>query len=473
MADFSAFAGRPVPDWYARPQLGIFIHWGMAAIPAFAPAGRSISDLFVSDYDRAFVMGPYAEWYDNALRDPESPTRAYHRERWGDAPYAAFREPFEAAAEAFDADAWADLFKAAGAEYVVFVTKHHDGFCLWPTGIDNPNRPGWHSKRDFVGELGEAVRARGMRYGLYYSGGLDWTFRPSLIRNMGEMFACVPTDATYSAYALAQARELIDRYRPSVLWNDIAWPNVEDLPGLFAHYYATVPDGVINDRWMASAPLFESLRDPANCASFNAMVKARIAEVGVHGGSTSTPPHCDFRTVEYTTGDHMVGKGKWESTRGLGLAFGYNAAEATDDYMTGPQLLELYREVTGGGGNFDLTGKVAVITGSLARHRSAIAERMAEHGAKVVISSRKKDPCDEVAAAINAHGDGHGHRRSGQHLRKDDLQPWSTRRCAPSAASTCWSATPPATPTTARWPASATRQFRKILDNNIVSATTG
>ncbi|MDO9222887.1 MAG: alpha-L-fucosidase [Caulobacter sp.] len=351
MADFSSFAGRPVPDWYAEPQLGIFIHWGMAAIPAFAPAGRSITDLFVSDYDRAFVLGPYAEWYDNALRDPESPTRVYHRERWGEAPYAAFREPFEAAAEAFDADAWADLFQAAGATYVVFVTKHHDGFCLWPTGIDNPNRPGWHSKRDFVGELGEAVRARGMRYGLYYSGGLDWTFRPSLIRNMGEMFACVPTDEAYSAYALAQARELIDRYRPSVLWNDIAWPNLEDLPGLFAHYYATVPDGVINDRWMASKPLFESLRDPANCASFNAMVKARIAEVGVHGGSASTPPHCDFRTVEYTTGDHMVGKGKWESTRGLGLAFGYNAAEATDDYMTGPQLLDLYREVTAGGGN--------------------------------------------------------------------------------------------------------------------------
>jgi len=105
------------------------------------------------------------------------------------------------------------------------------------------------------------------------------------------------------------------------------------------------------DRTNPPGSLLESLRDPANCASFNAMVKARIAEVGVHGGSTSTPPHCDFRTVEYTTGDHMVGKGKWESTRGLGLAFGYNAAEATDDYMTGPQLLDLYREVTAGGGN--------------------------------------------------------------------------------------------------------------------------
>jgi alpha-L-fucosidase len=73
MADFSAFSGRPVPEWYAEPQLGIFIHWGMASVPAFAPAGVSISDLFLSDYDNAFVLGPYAEWYDNAQPDRRLP----------------------------------------------------------------------------------------------------------------------------------------------------------------------------------------------------------------------------------------------------------------------------------------------------------------------------------------------------------------------------------------------------------------
>lgn len=189
-----------------------------------------------------------------------------------------------------------------------------------------------------------------MRFGLYYSGGLDWTFRPALIRNLGEMFACVPTEDDYRAYAAAQVRELIDRYKPSVLWNDIAWPNAEDLPELFAYYYDAVPDGVVNDRWMGTAQLFESLRDPAACASFNAVVKARIEQVGAHAqGGGSKPPHADFRTVEYGTGDGI--DGKWESTRGLGLAFGYNAAEATDDYMNAEQLLTLYREVVAGGGN--------------------------------------------------------------------------------------------------------------------------
>ena len=58
----------------------------------------------------------------------------------------------------------------------MLVTKHHDGFLLWPSAHPNPFKDGWHSERDLVGELGEAVRARGLTYGLYYSGGLDWTF---------------------------------------------------------------------------------------------------------------------------------------------------------------------------------------------------------------------------------------------------------------------------------------------------------
>ena len=349
MTDFSRFNGRACPEWYATPQFGIFVHWGIFSVPAWAPAGRSITSLFETDYDRAFVEGPYAEWYANALRDPSSPTAQRHKSLYGDAPYEDFRAPFEAAAEAFDADAWADLFQKAGARYVVFVTKHHDGYCLWPTDVANPWRPGWNSSRDFVGELAEAVRARGMRFGLYYSGGLDWTAHPRLIRNLGEMFAAVPTDQAYRDYAVAQVRELIDRYKPSVLWNDIAWPNADDLPDLFAHYYDVVPDGVINDRWMGTSSLFEHLRDPAACEAFNSAVKARIAEDGVHA-PTAPPPYCDFRTVEYGSGAHLAGQ-KWESTRGLGLAFGYNAAEPTDDYLTGQGVRDLYREVASDGGN--------------------------------------------------------------------------------------------------------------------------
>lgn len=345
MASFEDFSGRPCPDWYAEPQLGIFIHWGVWAIPAWAPRGQSITELSRADYDNAMALSPYAEWYANAMRLPGSPTQRHHKQTYGDAPYSDFRPRFDAAAEAFDADVWADLFCEAGARYVVFVAKHHDGYCLWPTGIANPWRPGWHAKRDFVGELAEAVRARGLRFGVYYSGGLDWTAYHRPIANLGDMFACVPVSDDYRAYAGAQLRELIARYRPSVLWNDIAWPDKRDVPDLFADYYAAVPDGVVNDRWLGERAFFDSLRDPAARAAFNERMKAR------RGGEDGRgPPHCDFRTVEYAEGP-AAGAKKWEACRGLGLAFGYNANEREEDYMTGDQLIALYRSVTGRGGN--------------------------------------------------------------------------------------------------------------------------
>jgi alpha-L-fucosidase len=348
MADFSALAGRACPDWYARPQLGIFIHWGVFAAPAWAPRGVSIDVLAHERPEELFTLAPYAEWYSNALRIPESPTARHHAETHGARPYESFRDDFERAAAAFDAEAWAALFAEAGASYVVMVTKHHDGYCLWPSEVENPRRAGWRSERDFVGELAEAVRGRGLRFGVYYSGGLDWTFRADPIRHMVDAYACVPTSPDYQAYAAAQVRELIARYRPSVLWNDIAWPDKEALPALFADYYAAVPDGVVNDRWLAEPALFEALRDPAIRAQGVARMKVSAART--ERRPPRAPPHCDFRTAEYTTAEDF-GEAKWEATRGLGLAFGYNANERDEDYMTPDALTGLYDEVTARGGN--------------------------------------------------------------------------------------------------------------------------
>lgn len=135
-----------------------------------------------------------------------------------------------------------------------------------------------------------------------------------------------------------------------MLWNDIAWPNKQDVPDLFADYYAAVPDGVVNDRWMGETALFQSLREPAMLKAFNEGIKARFPPPGTPTPHPPAPPHCDFRTVEYADGAGL-GDQKWESTRGLGLAFGYNANERKDDYLTGDGLIALYRDVTTNGGN--------------------------------------------------------------------------------------------------------------------------
>jgi alpha-L-fucosidase len=346
---FDAFKDRACPKWFADAGFGIFIHWGIFSVPAFAPRGRAIHDLMHDHYDDMNAHLPYAEWYENAMRLPGSATAEHHKKHHGNRPYAAFREDFDKAANAFDATAWADLFKAAGARYVVFVTKHHDGYCLWPTQIENPWRPSWHTKRDFVGELAEAVRARGMRFGLYYSGGLDWTARPEPIANLGDMFACVPTEQAYADYAAAQVRELVARYKPSVLWNDIAWPAKNAAAPLFADYYAAVPDGVVNDRWFAEDGFFNSLRDKTARDPFNQMMKARIA-AAIGPQENPAPPHCDFRTIEYGLGAIPANK-KWEACRGLSLAFGYNSAELPSDYLSGRELIALYRDVNSNGGN--------------------------------------------------------------------------------------------------------------------------
>jgi alpha-L-fucosidase len=97
---------------------------------------------------------------------PDSATAKHHTATYGDAPYADFKPVFEQHLnEGWDPDEWADLFYKAGAKYVVLVTKHHDGYTLWPSAVANPNRENWGSQRDLVGELAKAVRARGMRFG--------------------------------------------------------------------------------------------------------------------------------------------------------------------------------------------------------------------------------------------------------------------------------------------------------------------
>ncbi len=88
--------------------------------------------------------------------------------------------------------------------------------------------------------------------GLYYSGGYDWPYNDALLtESRRQLFWRFHTTDDYVGVRRhGHVRELISRYQPSVLWNDICWPAGGDLPALFAEYYNTVPDGVINDRWI-------------------------------------------------------------------------------------------------------------------------------------------------------------------------------------------------------------------------------
>jgi len=337
-----------MPTWWSDAKLGVFVHWTMAAVPAFAPVGDDMGGLIGSHRRDAFAWSPYTEWYENSIRFVDSPAGRHHRAVHGDRPYAAFREPFESGVARWDPEAWVAAFAATGARYVVLVAKHHDGYCLWPTEVTNPHRPGWHSRRDVVGELADAVRAAGMRFGLYYSGGLDWTFDDRPVGTLSDMLAAVPR-GDYPRYAEAQVRELIDRYRPSVLWNDIMWPTTgRHLWPLLEHYYATVPDGVVNDRWMPWSPLLAATRSSLVRRAVDAGVTRRAAPDG--GIVPPRPPHFDVRTPEYVVFDD-VRTAPWECVRGMDHSFGYNAESAPEDFIGRGELLWLLADVAAKGGN--------------------------------------------------------------------------------------------------------------------------
>ncbi|QUD86729.1 alpha-L-fucosidase [Phenylobacterium montanum] len=375
---------RPLPAWYDQAKFGIFIHWGLWAIPAFAARLGSISDAFKTDYDRAVAMTPYTEWYANAIKVPGTPSAEFHAKTYGAAPYEAFREPFIEGLKAWDPAAWAESFRNAGALYVVLVTKHHDGFCLWPSGVRNPKQTGWSTTRDIVGELAAAVRAQGMRFGVYYSGGIDWTFNRRPILTLADFMGSLP-GGRYPAYAEAQTRELIERYEPSVLWNDIAWPTDQArLNALFADYYNAVPEGVVNDRWRAADLASLALRLKPARRALDARIKKRMLESpdAVQGIIPPPVPHSDFRTPEYARFPDIQAK-KWEATRGMSHSFGFNRNDTEDDYASSETLISDFIDGVAKNGNLLLNvGPMAdgTIPEPQARRLKAFGDWLGAHG---------------------------------------------------------------------------------------------
>ncbi len=337
-----------VPSWWSDAKLGIFIHWVPASVPAYAPTERDIVELLTSRVADPISETPYSEWYQNSLRFPGSSVARFHREQFGTRPYEAFATEFVAGTEQWDPADWADRFARAGAKYVVLVAKHHDGWCLWPTEVTNPTRPDWHSPRDLVGELAEQVRAAGMRFGLYYSGGYDWTFDTPRIGNLADGILATPR-GPYVDYATAHVRELIDRYQPDVLWNDIAWPSTfEQLVELLEYYYSVVPEGVVNDRWMTLPQRLGVLKVPGMKWVVNAFARRSIAKQGL---IPPKPKFFQFRTPEFTAGDTIT-DAPWEVTRGMDKGFGYNHTSTEADYLTQEELFESLDATHAAGGNF-------------------------------------------------------------------------------------------------------------------------
>jgi len=343
---------RPLPAWYADAKFGIMIHWGPFAVPAWAERTLDPEVIFTDptspDYfltphgvERFLQHNPYSEWYRNSMAIEGSGTWEHHRATWGgDFPYERFAGIFGDGLDEWNPGEWSDLFRSAGARYVVLVTKHHDGYQLWPSSVTHTGREDWHAPRDVVGELADAVRADCMRMGVYYSGGIDWTFLEPPFSTIFDALRLTPSQPEYARFVDEQWRELVDRYHPSILWNDIDAPPNSNPERLFRDYYGAVPDGVVNDRWDA-------------------------AGAGIHH---------DFTTSEFEV-QPDVSPTKWEAVRGMARGFGFNQNGVPEDYGPPEKFVHLLVDVVAKNGNLLLNvGPRA--DGSIPDEQRAILERL-------------------------------------------------------------------------------------------------
>lgn len=225
--NWESLSNHKTPDWYYRGKLGIFIHWGIYSVPAYG-----------------------SEWYSRAMYDKSCREFEYHRKTYGTQDkfgYKDFIPMFKA--ENFNAEKWIELFKKSGAEYVMPVCEHHDGFAMYETEFNRWNSKNMGPCRDIAGEIKNACEKNGLTFCAsthraehYFFMNMGRTFDSDVNDEKyadfyGPAFHCPELDSgvlhittadTYSIGAskewledwLVRTCELIDKYQPKILYFD-------------------------------------------------------------------------------------------------------------------------------------------------------------------------------------------------------------------------------------------------------------
>lgn len=223
---------RPLPEWYDRAKIGIFLHWGVYSVPSFK-----------------------SEWFWNSWKGGSWDCKNFMFKNYPPGfTYQEFASMFKA--EFFDADDWAELFANSGAKYIVLTSKHHEGYTLFPS----KRSYSWNSvdvgpHRDLVDELSTAVRKQGLKFGVYHSL-YEW-FNPIYLEDKQAGF----TTRVYTDTKLwPDVKQLVNDYKPSVFWSDGDWEAHDEYwraTELLAWLYNDSPvkdEIVVNDRWGIGIP---------------------------------------------------------------------------------------------------------------------------------------------------------------------------------------------------------------------------
>ncbi|WP_052573842.1 alpha-L-fucosidase [Haloferula sp. BvORR071] len=298
---------RP-PAWFEDAKFGIFLHWGLYAVPAY-----------------------HNEWYEKHMYSAQA---KWHEEHFGPLEKFGYKDFIPRfTCKNYDPAAWAELFRKSGARYVIPTAQHHDNFALWDSKLTKIDAKDMGPKRDLIGDLAAAVRKEGLKFGVSNHGIENFTFiepeksiRARLEAQKADLFD--PEWAEFYHVAdksdAAQARflgdwvernlELIDKYQPDMLWFDNGANGAKNREldqlklRVAAHYYNRAKEWgrevSISTKGLAYAPSGDHLKQIGSIIDFEKI--GNRSPAGIRPGPWQVDQPIGS-TWGYTTGMKITG----------------------------------------------------------------------------------------------------------------------------------------------------------------------
>ncbi len=337
------------PEWFVDAKFGIFVDWGLWSVASWSPkrdAGAMYPDWYefrmYSDFDKTSQFWGF---------------KSYHDKNWGpDFKRDDFIPLFRA--EKYEPEALVKVFKASGAKYVVPFTKHHSGFCLWPSSYTFRDASDMGPGRDLIGPLAESCRAEGLKFGFYFSHseweypvlGEDGSLKNCSWNHVIDYSADMETKASgkiavrdfVREYIIPQAVEFIDKYSPDILWLDGDWATYATEMGSYdmAAYFYNVNEGkkevAVNDRYGRAQP--EEIE-----GRFTKRPRKWLRTV-----------RGDFYTDEFGDTSECIDPAKyhpWEACRGISQSYGNNWQDDESNVIGTRDFICMFADIVARGGN--------------------------------------------------------------------------------------------------------------------------
>jgi alpha-L-fucosidase len=373
------------PEWFRDAKLGVFVNWGLHAVPAWAPPSR-----------RAMYPDAYGAWMYMDDR-----VRAHHAQFWGkDFHFDDFLPLFTASN--YDPEAMVEFFRDCGVRYIVPMCKHHDGIAWWDSAWTKRNFVEMGPRRDLLTPMIAAARKRGIKVSLY----LTWreyataalgpkdelqvvNFEfdkvptvPFSENNRRRVQGQVPVRDIIGQYLLPLGKEMVDRFDPDGIWMDGEWLDTaerlrsRELAAYFYNKTAGRKEVYVNDRYA---------KDSRN-------------------------RHGDVYCSEYhtTTSLSLALSHPWEECRGIGHAFAYMDDENEQTLGPPEDLIHLFVDVISRNGNLDLL----IGPDATGRFAEPVVRRMESLGrwirvnAEAVYGTRVLPPYEEGSVRYTRSKDG-------------------------------------------------------------------